>query len=218
VALDAVSGVVAVGDVDVGDRDVATAGRWGTSWGATVGEQGCVGGLLDCRCSCVGGFVEYTTRSEERVRTTSRNGVSLVAHHCCGLSGAWVVASEVAVAVWVLVVAQVVVFRPFASGVVAVVDGDVAVAVGGPGSETSGHRVCRGAVGRLGRVCHRFRGAGSRFEAVDGVLVVVDDEVVVVDGADGGCADVVNGNVAALGGTGGGEAGRSGVFWGELGV
>jgi hypothetical protein len=50
------------------------------------------------------------------------------------------------------------------------------------------------------------------------VLVVVDDEVVIVDVADGGCADIVNGNVAALGGTGGGEAGRSGVFWGELGV
>jgi hypothetical protein len=43
--------------------------------------------------------------------------------------------------------------------------------------------------------------------------VVVDDEVVVVDGADG-----INGSVAALGGTGGGEAARSGGFWGELGV
>jgi hypothetical protein len=49
-------------------------------------------------------------------------------------------------------------------------------------------------------------------------VVVVDDEVVVVDGADGGCAGIVNGSVAALGGTGGGEAARFGGFWGELGV
>jgi hypothetical protein len=124
--------------------------------GASRGELGGVGGLLDRRCSCLGGFVEYTTRSEECVRTTSRNGISLVAHRCCGLSGVWVVASKVAVAVWVLVITQVVVFRLFASGVIAVVDGDMAVAVGGPGSETSGHRVCRGAVGRLGRVCRHF--------------------------------------------------------------
>jgi hypothetical protein len=38
------------------------------------------------------------------------------------------------------------------------------------------------------------------------VLVVVDDEVVIIDGADGGCAGIINGNVAALGGTGGGKA------------
>jgi hypothetical protein len=94
--------------------------------------------------------------SDEHVCTTSHNGVSLVAHRCCGLSGAWVVASKVAVAVWVLVVTQVVIFQLFASGVIAVVDGDIAVAVGGPGSKTSGHRVCRGAVGRLSRMCHRF--------------------------------------------------------------
>jgi hypothetical protein len=43
--------------------------------------------------------------------------------------------------------------------------------------------------------------------------VGVDDKVVVVDGADGGCAGVVNGSVAALGGTGGGEAARFGGFW-----
>jgi hypothetical protein len=48
--------------------------------------------------------------------------------------------------------------------------------------------------------------------------VVVDDEVVVVDGADGGCAGIINGSIATLGGTGGSEAACSGGFWGELGV
>ena len=40
---------------------------------------------------------------------------------------AWWAVSKVGAAVWVLVVAQVVVFRPFGSDVVAIVDGDVAV-------------------------------------------------------------------------------------------
>jgi hypothetical protein len=41
---------------------------------------------------------------------------------------------------------------------------------------------------------------------------VRDDKVVIVDGAGGGCAGIINGNVAMLGGTGGGEVARSGVF------
>jgi hypothetical protein len=48
--------------------------------------------------------------------------------------------------------------------------------------------------------------------------VVVDNEVVVIDGADGGCVGIVNGSVDALGGTGGGGAALSGGFWGKLGV
>jgi hypothetical protein len=55
-----------------------TGGR-GVSWGASGGKQGCVGGLLGRRCSwwgCLGGFVEYTTCSDERVRLFSRNVVS----------------------------------------------------------------------------------------------------------------------------------------------
>ena len=55
------------------------AGGRGTSWGGPGGKQGCVWGLLGRRCSwwgCLGGFVEYTMRSEEHVRTTSRNGFS----------------------------------------------------------------------------------------------------------------------------------------------
>jgi hypothetical protein len=45
--------------------------------------------------------------------------------HCCWLWLAWVAVSEVVAAIWVLVVAQVVVFQPFASSVVAIVNGDV---------------------------------------------------------------------------------------------
>jgi hypothetical protein len=48
--------------------------------------------------------------------------------------------------------------------------------------------------------------------------VVVDDEVIVIDGADGGCVGVVNGSIATLGGAGGSETAHSGGFWGELGV
>jgi hypothetical protein len=44
--------------------------------------------------------------------------------------------------------------------------------------------------------------------------VVVDDEVVIVDGADGGCAGIVNGSIDTLGGTGGGGAALSGGLMG----
>jgi hypothetical protein len=47
-ALDAISGVLAVGGVGVGGHDMATAGSWGMSWGAAVGKQGCVGGGTGC--------------------------------------------------------------------------------------------------------------------------------------------------------------------------
>ena len=61
------------------------------------------------------------------------------------LFAAWLAISRADV--WVLVIAQVVIFQPFVSGVVAVVDGDVVVAGGGSGCKTRGCRVCRGAVG-----------------------------------------------------------------------
>jgi hypothetical protein len=83
VALDIVLGAVAVGDVGLGGCDMAIAGSWGTSWGATVGKQGCVWGLLDCRCSCLGSFVEYMTHSEERLCTTSHNGISRALDGLC---------------------------------------------------------------------------------------------------------------------------------------
>jgi hypothetical protein len=48
VALDAISGTIAVGSVGVGGCDVATAGSWGMGWGVSVGKQGCVGGGTGC--------------------------------------------------------------------------------------------------------------------------------------------------------------------------
>ena len=86
-----------------------------------------------------------------------------------------------------------VVFRPFASGVVAVVDGDMAVVTGGSGLDRRGWGLCWGAVDRPGGQWRRSRGAGGCSEAGEAVVVVVDDVVGVVDG---GCADVVSGDVA----------------------
>jgi hypothetical protein len=74
--------------------------------------------------------------------------------------------------VWVLETAQVVVSGVVATDFVAVVGCDVVVAVGGPGRETRGSGVCRGAVGRLGSVYRRLRDAGGSFE-VGGKVVVV---------------------------------------------
>jgi hypothetical protein len=78
VVLDAVLRVVGADGVGVGSHDVATSmdcvnGVWGLSWGG----RGGVGGGVGHRgwWGCLGGFVEYTTRSEERVRTTSHTGV-----------------------------------------------------------------------------------------------------------------------------------------------
>ena len=49
-----------------------------------------------------------------------------------------------------------IVFRLFGSSVVAVVDGDMALAVGGLGHERRGWGVSRGAVDWFGIVCRRF--------------------------------------------------------------
>ena len=69
---------------------------------------------------------------------------------------AWVVVSRVGAAVLVLVVAKVAVFRPFGSGVAAVVDGDVAAERRGSGLERGGCGVCRCGINRHGSVCRRF--------------------------------------------------------------
>jgi hypothetical protein len=126
---------------------------------------------------------------------------------------AWLAVSEVGVAGWVLAVVQVDVLGAVAVAVGTVVDDDVAVAVSGSGCERRGWGLGWGAVGRLGSVCRRFRDAGGSSEAGEKVVVVVFDDAGVVDGnvdvADGGCAGVVNGNVADSGG----NDGLVGVVW-----
>jgi hypothetical protein len=97
-------------------------------------------------------------------------------------------------------VTLVVVLAVVATGNVGVSGCDVATDKGSSGRELRGWGLGCGAVGRLGRVCHRFRGVWSRFGAADRVEVVVDDSIGVVDGsndmADGGCGGIVSDDVA----------------------
>ena len=86
------------------------------------------------------------------------------------------------------------------AGIAAVVGSDVAVATGGSGCRMRGWGVCSGVVGQLGRVCRRFRAAGASFKAGGKVIVVVVNNV---GCPDGGCADIVSGDVAGNGGSGG---------------
>ena len=140
----------------------------------------------------------------EQTCTSSRNSFVWVLGVPCTSFIAWLAVSKVGAAVWVLVIAQVVIFQPFVSDVVAVVDGDVAVEWRGLGLKRRGCGSCWGSISRLSRVCHRFRDAGGSFSAGDRKVVVVVDDVVIVDGsvsvADGGCAGIVNGDVAGVGG------------------
>jgi hypothetical protein len=92
---------------------------------------------------------------------------------CCGLPGAWVVVSEESAVVWVLDEAQVVVWGMVAAGFVTVVGCDVAAGRRSSGHERRGCGGCRGAVGRLGKVCRRFRGAGGSSDCGGGAIVVV---------------------------------------------
>ena len=159
-----------------------------------------MGGFLDRRWGrwgWQGCSVECTTRSDERVRTTSHNGVSWAVDRRCGLPGACVAVFEVATAVWVLDGVLVVVFRPFAAGVAVVVGSDVAVVTGGSGCGTGGWGLCWSVVGRPGSQRRHSRGTGACFEAGEGTVVAVVDSV---DSTDGGCAAVVDGDVADNGG------------------
>ena len=76
-------------------------------------------------------------------------------------------------------VAQVVGFWPFASGVAAVVDGDVAVEWWGSGLERGGWRFGQGAVVRSGSICHLPDGT-SRCSKVPSTGFVVTDSCDVV--------------------------------------
>ena len=98
-------------------------------------------------------------------------------------------------AIWVLDTTLVVVSQGVVAVAATVVDDDVALAVGGLGHERRGWGVSSSGVGRPGSVCRRFRGARGCFIAGGRVVVAVDDSVDVVDGVDGGCADVVSGDM-----------------------
>ena len=173
----------------------------GAGGSSREGQSG-VGGFLDRRWGRWGRWGrldssgEHTTRFDEHTCSSSRNSVCWGADSRRGLSGAWVAVSRVVVAGWVLDTALVVVSRGVVAAVGAVVDDDVALAVGGSGPERRGWERCCGAVGRLGGVCHRFRGVWGWFGAGEGVVVVVNDDDGVVDVVDGGCAGVVSGDVA----------------------
>jgi hypothetical protein len=77
---------------------------------------------------------------------------------------------------------------------VAIVDCDMAVAMGRQGFETRSWGVCRGAMIRPDRVWHCFHGVFGWFgEGVAAVVAIVNDDV-----AHGGCANVDSGDMAAL--------------------
>ena len=80
-------------------------------------------------------------------------------------------------------VAQIGIFWLFASGVVAVVDGDVAASVGSSGLDKGGWEGGWCAVDWPGIQCCHSVAAGSGFGARDRVVVVVDDVVGVIDGS-----------------------------------
>jgi hypothetical protein len=165
-ALAAILEAVAVAGIDVGVCDVVMAvGVWGVMVGSLcimgLSREG-LGDADGCRDCCLSWWcrqdssVKHTTHSDEHVFLSSHNSVVWAVDHCHGLSTAWVAFSKMVVAVCVLAVAQVVVLRPFVSGVVAIVGGDVMVATGGSGYKEWGWEWGWGAVGRVGSVWHCF--------------------------------------------------------------
>jgi hypothetical protein len=120
--------------------------------GASRGELGGVGGLLDRRCSCLGGFVEYTTCSEEHIHTTLCNGIPWAVNSVSASFMAWGRVSGVLGSVHVLDEAQVVVSKVVAAGNVAVVGDDVAVAFSGSKCGMGDRGTSWGVLGGVGRL------------------------------------------------------------------
>jgi hypothetical protein len=135
--------VVAAGFIVVVSDDVAAAvGAWGVVMGSLCitgaggvdwGQQGGVGGLLGRRCSCLGGFIKYTTRSSEHVCTTSRNGISRAVDGLCVSFMASFTVSGESVFVWVLDAALGAVFGVVIARFVVDVGGNMVTAGGGSG-------------------------------------------------------------------------------------
>ena len=95
-------------------------------------------------------------RSGERVRMTLCRAICWGVDHLPVSFIPWRWISWVTAVVWMLDIAQVIVFWLFGSGVVAVVDGDMVVVLGGLDCKRRVCGVSRGAVDRLGAVCHHF--------------------------------------------------------------
>ena len=89
------------------------------------------------------------------------------------------------------------VFQPFASGAIAIIDGDMAALLGGSELEKGGWGGGWGAVGWPGIQFHCSGAAGGGFWAKDRVVVVVDNKVVIIDCS---CAVVARGDMAHVGG------------------
>jgi hypothetical protein len=172
-------------------------GLWGKT-GARGGMLEGAGGLL-VRClefqGEPGRSVEQSTCLDECVCLSSCDLVCWAVDHCCGLPGAWAAVSGVSAVVWVLDEAWVVVWGMVAAGFVTVVGCDMAAGQQGSGHERRGSGGCRGAVGRLGKVCRHFCGARGGFGAGDRLVVAIVDIVGIVDG---GCAGIVNDDMVAL--------------------
>jgi hypothetical protein len=129
---------VVVYDVAVGRR--GSGGGTGFR-GASRGELGGTRGLLGLRLAFWGEesrFVECTTRSDERVRTTSYIAVCRAVDRRRTSFTASVLITEVAVVVWASDMAVVVVSGVGLAGVAAVIGGDVAFARAGSGCERRG--------------------------------------------------------------------------------
>jgi hypothetical protein len=152
--------VVAVGFIVVVGDDVAAAvGMWGVVVGSLCitgargssgeglgGADGCRGRRLSWWC-WQDSSVEHTTRSDERVCSSSHNSVVWAADRCRGLSTAWVAFSEMVPVVWVPAMAQVVVPEVVAAGVVGGGSCDVVTAMGRSGRGGRGWGLGWGAVG-----------------------------------------------------------------------
>jgi hypothetical protein len=189
-----------------GDSDNSLCRRveqeaWNSGWGfvTMVGSRLIEASIYFNVCGC----------------SLSGGSVCVAAILCPGLQVAWVLALMMAglavafwvstsavgvvvmatVSVWVLTLALVVISEVVVAEVVAVIGGDMAVAQVCSRHEKRGWEVFCGAVNRLGRVCHCFRGVGSCGEAVEAVVVAIVDNVGIIDG---GCVDVISSDVAAL--------------------
>lgn len=101
---------------------------------------------------------------------------------------------------WVLDTALGAVSGVPAVGFVVVVGGDMVAEWRGSGLERGDCGGCRGELGRPGSMCCRLHAAGGGSDAGGTAIVVAVNDI---GGADGGCAGVVSGDVAASTGKGG---------------